>query len=147
MPYAVEVQSRVVGGSRDDALSPIVLTLFEETITAGELIARTVEEQVHDLMVARRLDALRAEKMLAKQYYTSHELAEQIEESGAVRYRRAEKPAIDVKVQISRALDAFKAGEFIVIVDGKQIERLAEPVTLKLDTRVTFLRLMPLVGG
>lgn len=147
MPYAVEVQSRVVGGSRDDALSPIVLTLFEETITTAELIARTVEEQVHDLMVARRLDSLHAERLLAKQYYTSQELAEQIDETGAVRYRRSEKPAIDVQAQTTRALNAFKAGEFIVIVDGRQVETLVEPVTLKLDTRVTFLRLMPLVGG
>ena len=46
-----------------------------------------------------------------------------------------------------RALDAFAAGAFLLLVDDRQVESAEEPVRLSDGTVVTFLRLTPLVGG
>ncbi len=48
----------------------------------------------------------------------------------------------------ARAVAAFEAGQFLLLVDGRQLERPDDAVGLD-DQRltVTFLRLVPLVGG
>ncbi len=57
----VEVRSRVVGESPDAPdLAPISLRLLDERLSVAELIRRTVEEQVRELTVRRRLDAEQA---------------------------------------------------------------------------------------
>lgn len=45
------------------------------------------------------------------------------------------------------ATEAFKNNRLIVIVGDRQIADLDEPVTLAPETEITFLKLVPLVGG
>ncbi len=47
----------------------------------------------------------------------------------------------------SRALDACRARRCLVIVDGEPVEDLGQEVVLRPDSRVQFLRLVPLQGG
>jgi len=49
--------------------------------------------------------------------------------------------------EFKKALDAFKVGRVIVLVDDKQLDDLATQVVVAPSTSVTFLRLVPLVGG
>ncbi|MDQ1008844.1 hypothetical protein QFZ82_003329 [Streptomyces sp. V4I23] len=46
-----------------------------------------------------------------------------------------------------RAVEAFGRGGFLVLVGDRQITELDETVDLGAATEVTFLRLVPLVGG
>ena len=57
------------------------------------------------------------------------------------------RPAEETETQVARALDAFAAGAFLLLVDDRQVESAEEPVRLSDGTVVTFLRLTPLVGG
>jgi hypothetical protein len=54
---------------------------------------------------------------------------------------------IDWNPQFDRALEAFRENGFILLVDDHQVESLDEEVTLTSETEVTFLKLVPLVGG
>jgi hypothetical protein len=54
---------------------------------------------------------------------------------------------IDWKSQYDKAVAAFETNGFLVLVDDKQAESLDEEIVVRPGTRVSFLRLMPLVGG
>ena len=56
-------------------------------------------------------------------------------------YGTAEKPET-----FQRRLEAFPNG-FIVLVDDYQVQELDEEIALRPETSVTFLKLVPLVGG
>lgn len=54
---------------------------------------------------------------------------------------------VDVDAQCEAAYQAFARNGFLVLVGDKQITDLDEPVTGRSDAEVTFLKLIPLVGG
>jgi len=54
---------------------------------------------------------------------------------------------VDPVAQYERALQAFDGNGFIVLVDDRQMEQLDDEIPLHPETRVTFLKLVPLVGG
>jgi hypothetical protein len=62
-------------------------------------------------------------------------------------YRLRQPRAIDATTQLAKAIDAFQGNQIIMLVDDRQVESLDEEITLQPNTRVSFLRLTPLVGG
>ena len=54
---------------------------------------------------------------------------------------------VDAGQQLAAATEAFAKGRIIVIVGDRQVTDLDAPLTLAPDTEVTFLKLVPLVGG
>jgi hypothetical protein len=54
---------------------------------------------------------------------------------------------IDSEPLIVVALEAFARNGFFMIFDGRQVVDLDEVLTVAQDSTVTFLRLVPLVGG
>jgi hypothetical protein len=62
-------------------------------------------------------------------------------------YRLTKPRFIDWEEQFDRAVEAFERNGFIVLVDKQQVESLDEVVTIAADTPVSFLKLVPLVGG
>lgn len=54
---------------------------------------------------------------------------------------------VDPGKQYSAAIEAFKANRIIVLVDNLQVEDLDEVIDVDDSTRVSFLKLVPLVGG
>ncbi|MFG2330403.1 hypothetical protein ACGFMM_12320 [Streptomyces sp. NPDC048604] len=63
--------------------------------------------------------------------------------------RRVEQEAAPghAEREFARAVDAFGRNGFLVLVGDRQVEDLDETVELGPDTEVTFLKLVPLVGG
>jgi hypothetical protein len=53
----------------------------------------------------------------------------------------------DAEEQAEKALEAFSRNGFVVLVDDRQVEDLDAVVDLRMDTQITFLKLVPLVGG
>jgi len=149
-PITIEVHSRIAGLATNNLpLQPVVLQLIEERITVGELIRRTVEEQVRELVGRRKLDALKAQEALARKYLTDDEVRGKAGQ-GAVRYpssRRAGVPQIDPQAEVRKALAAFDRGTYMVLIDGRRMESLDEEITFAPATKVTFLRVMALAGG
>ncbi|MBC2901415.1 hypothetical protein [Streptomyces cupreus] len=64
------------------------------------------------------------------------------EEIAAGRRRRK-----DPEGQTELVLKAFAANGFLLLVGERQLTELDEEVDLTADTEVTFLKLIPLVGG
>lgn len=143
----VEVRSRIVGTTSEEQPSNVGIDLLNDSLTVEELISLTVEEQVRDLLIHRKLDAEKARQILQRQYLTEADVREQ-SMHGAVKHP-TEKPqkAIDTQMEIMKALKGFEQGAYIIVVDGKQVEKLDEVVTLLVQSKVTFVRLTPLVGG
>jgi hypothetical protein len=61
--------------------------------------------------------------------------------------RLAPPRKLDWERQFDRALKAFRGNGFLVLVDDRQVDDLDSEVTLRPESQVTFLRLVPLVGG
>jgi hypothetical protein len=55
--------------------------------------------------------------------------------------------ALDWEKQFSEALRAFESNGFFMLVGNRQAEQLDEMFDVKIDTEVTFVKLVPLVGG
>jgi hypothetical protein len=53
----------------------------------------------------------------------------------------------DPDVAVAAAIQAFEDRLYYVFVDDAQGEQLDQPVRLRPGSSVTFLRLVPLVGG
>ena len=55
---------------------------------------------------------------------------------------------IDPEKQFKRAVESFYRNGFLVLVDDRQVDELDEEIEIRPDTTtVTFLKLVPLVGG
>ena len=54
---------------------------------------------------------------------------------------------IDPNTQYEKAIEAFERNGFIVLVDNYQVQELDDEIALHPETSVTFLKLVPLVGG
>ena len=54
---------------------------------------------------------------------------------------------VDPQKQFDKAIEAFEGNGFLVSVDDKQVETLDDEIALRPETEVSFLKLVPLVGG
>ena len=62
-------------------------------------------------------------------------------------YKLRNKKPIDGEKQAYVALDAFQKNGFFVLIDNLQCNSLEQSVKLGADTRISFVKLTPLVGG
>jgi hypothetical protein len=110
------------------------LALSTATLRAADLIRQRVEAEV------AAYNAQRGEVFTGL-----------VQPEGAERllngYRMRKVRQVDSAAQVQRALEAFAHNGFILLVDDRQVESLDEQLTLTSASHVTFLRLLPLVGG
>jgi hypothetical protein len=110
------------------------LDLPDERITVRQLIRARVYREVHDY----NLDQ--------PEYF--HGL---IQPSDAERslngFKMRARRRIDPEKQVDLAERAFYTNGFILLVDDRQVDELEEEIEIRPDTTVTFLKLVPLVGG
>jgi hypothetical protein len=62
-------------------------------------------------------------------------------------YKLKARRKIDWQEQYNRSLEAFERNGFFVLVGDRQAESLDEEFSVKVDTVVSFVKLVPLVGG
>ena len=62
-------------------------------------------------------------------------------------FRVCEGRRIDPEGQFERAVEAFGRNGFLLLVDDLQVDDLEETIEVGPGTTVTFLKLVPLVGG
>jgi hypothetical protein len=151
----IEIRCRAVSGvqkSTEEPHDPILLNVLEEKITLRELIERTVREQIRlaEVADAARRDAANLQLATLRRQYLTREEIEKRAAEGRISLKQPAKNAlgeIHSDDEIKRALKAFETGVFIVMVNGRQSHDLDEVMTFEEQTRVTFVRLTPLVGG
>ena len=62
-------------------------------------------------------------------------------------FKAVSVPQLDPSEEVGKALAAFKKGVYLIYVDGYQPDTLDDVLTLNAGSKVTFLRMTPLVGG
>jgi len=62
-------------------------------------------------------------------------------------YKIKAERKIDWQEQYQRALEAFHRNGFFVLVGDKQAESLDQEFEVKVETEVSFVKFVPLVGG
>ncbi len=121
MSHQLQVTDRTTGGAETDALT---LDFLTERITVEELIRSRVFQEVKDHN--------------ARSVTPRFRLVEPADTT---------KKQIDWQEQFAVALDAFRDNRFLVLVDDRQVDDLADEIVVAPSTRVSFLKLVPLVGG
>ncbi|NUT35951.1 MAG: hypothetical protein HOV79_23090 [Hamadaea sp.] len=110
------------------------LEIFEERLALREVIRRRVFQEVAEHN-AKGGDVFRG---LVQPSDTERTL------NG---FKLKQPRRVDPEEQVTRALEAFSRNGFVVLVDDRQVEELDTVVDLHRDTQITFLKLVPLVGG
>ena len=112
------------------------LDLLSSTITLRELIRRRVYEEVLDYHAAPPTAVFRG-------------LVTPTPVEAALNGVKppSTKRRIDWEAQYEKALSAFARNGFFVLVGDRQVESLDEEIHLKVDTEVSFVKLVALVGG
>jgi len=105
-----------------------------ETITVRELIRLRIFQEVEEFN-ARKPEIFR---MLVQPNEAERVL------NG---YKCTRPRQVDPQAQFEKAIQAFDANGFIVLVDDKQVDSLEAEIQLHPETRINFLKLVPLVGG
>ena len=117
-----------------EALAEFMLELLTERVTVRELIRSRVFQEVKDYN--------------AKPQERFQGLVRPTDAEATLNGYRMKSPRrLDSETQFQRALKHVEDGWVVVVVDGDQVDDLDRVVTLKPDATVTFLRLLPLVGG
>jgi hypothetical protein len=110
-------------------------------VTLLDLIARIVRNEV--AAFKERQGAQKFLKVLTERQIV------QGAEQGAIRSGGSEVPEqyVDPESAIDVALQAFKDGLFLVIIDENELRSLEDKAVIRPGSRITFLRLTLLAGG
>ena len=114
----------------------LVLEFLTERVTVRELIRGRVYQEVAEYNAAR---ALAAPEHRLIQPTATERLLNGTEQVAPQR--------LDWQRQYDRALQAFRRNAFLLLVDDRQCDALEALIELRADTRIIFLRLVPLAGG
>lgn len=128
--YIVQVTDETTSG---EVLQQLELQMHAETVTVAELITARVHQEVR---------AFNADRALTR----FHGLVAPAPRERALNGSRTPR-LIDAQEQTKVALRSYDRGHVLLLVDDRQVERIDETVQLTSSSTVTFLKLIPLVGG
>jgi hypothetical protein len=128
---ALAIHDETTAGRRTGS---VTLDVPTEAITLRDLVAQRVRCEVDEY------NSLRGEYFQGLVQPTE---SEQTLNGYRVRNRRA----IDAEQQVQRALEAFERNGFLVLVGDRQVDSLDAVITIRPATEVSFVKLVPLVGG
>jgi hypothetical protein len=115
----------------------LTLDVLAETITVRELIRSRVYQEVQDYNLRQRTGQPEFRGLVTP--------SDAERTLNGVKLRKPRE--IDWKDQFDKACDAFEHNGFFILVDDKQAEDLEEQFTIASTTTVSFVKLVPLVGG
>jgi len=122
-----------------DVYHSLPLEFPSERITVRDLIRERVYQEVQDFNRRREETIFRG--------LVQPSDAEKVLNGNRAEYRLKKRREINWKEQFELATDAFGRNGFFVLVDDKQAESLDQEFTIGLSTLVSFVKLVPLVGG
>jgi hypothetical protein len=110
------------------------LDVPDERITVQELIRARVYREVH-------------EYNLDQPPYFQGLVQPSDAERSLNGFKMRRRRRIDPEKQFELAKRAFYSNGFILLVDDRQVDEFEDEIEIRPDTTVTFLKLVPLVGG
>ena len=114
--------------------SVFVLDFLTERITVRELIRSRVYQEVKDYNTSQ------------PEYFRGLVQPTDTEKTlNGYKFRQLRQ--IDWEKQFEKAIAAFEGNGFVILVDDEQLTELEEEIVVAPGTSVTFLKLVPLVGG
>jgi hypothetical protein len=128
-----------------------ILTVYDET---------AIGERVHSLTLDFLTDRISVRELIRRRVYeevreynatTPEYFRGLVQPTDAERaldgFKLQERRKIDWEEQYQRAVEAFQRNGFFILLDDRQAESLDQEFDLKIGTEVSFVKLMPLVGG
>jgi hypothetical protein len=145
MQATITVKGKVVGRSRPpfaDWSIPFPPDLREsgDSITLRDLITRIVLHEVEAFRA--RQEERRLTHIISRAEIERGVAVGKIDMGG-----RDLQQEVDPQQAVGAALLAFEDGLYFVFLDGAQQKSLEQTVFVRPDSQVTFVRLVPLVGG
>jgi hypothetical protein len=130
-PFTLSIKDENFSGN---ILQEVTVGFRHEWVTIAEIIEARVRQEVE------------AYNNKLPEYYRG--LIEPTEAEKTINgFRLKTRKAIDAEQQVYVALDAFQKNGFFVLVDNQQCVSLEEKIRLSKTTRISFVKLTPLVGG
>lgn len=131
MPTTLIVHDETTSGQKTNTFTLDCLT---ERMTVREVIRGRIYQEVQDYN-QREPECFRG-------------LVEPAEAERVLNgYKLKKRRQIDWEEQFKRACEAFARNGFFLLVDDKQATELDQEFLVKADTEVSFVKLVPLVGG
>lgn len=121
------------------SLYELSLEFLTERITVRDLIRERVSHEVREFN--------RRQGELTFRGLVQPTDTEQILNGAGVAFRLKRHRPIDWEVQFERAMVGFANNGFFVLIDHQQADSLDQEFMIGPTTRVSFVRLIPLVGG
>jgi hypothetical protein len=120
------------GGDNDEEFT---LDVAGERITVRELIRTRAYQEVRDY------------NLLQPEYFRG--LVQPTDAERTLNgFKMRQGRRIDPEKQFEKAIESFYRNGFLILVDDRQVDELEEEIEIRPDaTTVTFLKLVPLVGG
>ena len=127
------------------------LTIHDETASGQKTNTFTIDclterLSVRELIRARIYQGVQDYNLREPEYFRGL-----VEPSAAERvlngYKLKAKRKIDWEEQFQRALEAYERNGFFVLVGNRQAESLDEEFVVQVDTEISFVKPVPLVGG
>ena len=127
------------------------ITVYDETTSGGRTHELTLEflnerVSVRELIRSRVYQEVTEYNARMPEYYRGL-VPPTDAERALTGYRVRERRKLDGEAQYQKAIQAFQGNGFMILVDDRQVVELDAEVELRHDSTVTFLKLVPLVGG
>lgn len=131
MSATITIQDATLSG---EITNEVLLYLESEALDVRELIRSRVYQEVKDYNAGT-----------GERFRGLVQPAGATVEGSGFRLRKQHK--IDWQEQFKISIEAFERGHVLILLDDRQLERLEERLELRPTSSITFLRLVPLVGG
>ena len=125
------VTTHLYGLGAERRTPPVYVLLRDRMLPARDLIAEHVRGEIQ-----------RAEEARTSSLALHYILDDDIRTTSAPL-----TPALTVDQEVARAWEGLVRRRYMLVVDGLAISDLDTPLTLTEQSRVSFVRLLPLVGG
>jgi hypothetical protein len=110
------------------------ISLPNEVVTSREIILERVRQEVEDYNASQ------------PEYFRG--LVQPTDAERTLNgFKLRKMRMLDWKEQYEKAVEAFHRNGFILLVDDRQVEDIDAVIEVRPQTTVTFLKLIPLVGG
>ena len=130
------VEVRVVGGPTQ----AVDRAVDSGTMSVGELLAQLVSAEVRSYQDRR-------ETQMVLRVLTDEQVVAGQDMGRMVSGGRAVPPPPSLAEAVTRAVEAFHDGLFLVVLDDRQLEDLGELVNVGPTSRLRLVRLVALAGG
>lgn len=120
-------------------------TMFNASANGWTLELPTACMTLRDLIRTRVEREVQAHN--ADQPFILHSLVPSTDEQRLNGVRPAKRPFLNPEQQFERALELFTGNGYFVLVDDRQVDDLDDVINIGPATSITFLKLVPLVGG